>query len=64
MEGSAAMLADPSIDRLIVTDTVPPFRLGPGAHRDKVEVLSAAPLLAEAIGRLHAGRSLADLVVF
>jgi ribose-phosphate pyrophosphokinase len=64
MEGSAAMLAEPAIDRLIVTDSVPPFRLGPGPQRDKVEVLAAAPLLAEAIGRLHGGQSLADLVVF
>ena len=64
MKGSADVLAEPAIDRLIVTDSVPPFRLAPGAHRDKVEVLAAAPLLADAIGRLHAGQSLADLVVF
>jgi ribose-phosphate pyrophosphokinase len=64
MEGSAEALGDPAIDRLVVTDTVPPFRLAPGLHRDKVEVLAAAPLLAETISRLHGGQSLADLVVF
>lgn len=64
MPGAAEVLADPAIDRLIVTDTVPPFRLGPDAPRHKIEVLTAAPLLAEAIRRLHAARSLTDLLVF
>jgi ribose-phosphate pyrophosphokinase len=64
MEGAAEVLADPAIDRLVITDTVPPFRLATGAPRDKLEILPAAPLLAEAIGRVHDGRALTDLVVF
>jgi ribose-phosphate pyrophosphokinase len=64
MQGAAEVLADPAIDRFIVTDTVPPFRLATGTARDKLEVLPAAPLLAEAIGRLHDNRPLTDLVVF
>jgi ribose-phosphate pyrophosphokinase len=64
MAGSAEVLADPAIERLIVTDTVPPFRLPAGAARDKLEILPAATLLAEAIGRLHEDRALTDLVVF
>jgi ribose-phosphate pyrophosphokinase len=64
MEGAAEVLADPAIDRLVVTDTVPPFRLAAGASRDKLEILPAAPLLAVAIGRLHQDRALTDLVVF
>ena len=64
MQGAAEVLADPAIERLIVTDTVPPFRLATGAARKKLEILPAAPLLAEAIGRLHDGRALTDLVVF
>ncbi len=64
MTGAAEVLADPVIDRLVVTDTVPPFRLGQGAARDKIDVLPVAPLLAETIRRLHEGRSLADLLVF
>jgi ribose-phosphate pyrophosphokinase len=63
MSGSAEVLADPAIERLVVTDAVPAFRLSQGAHR-KLTVLPAAPLLAEAIGRLHEGRSLSDLLVF
>jgi ribose-phosphate pyrophosphokinase len=64
MPGAAAVIADPAIDRLVVTDTVPPFRLNEGARRDKIVTLPAAPLLAEAIGRLHRGEALTDLMVF
>jgi ribose-phosphate pyrophosphokinase len=32
--------------------------------RDKVDILPAAPLLAEAVRRLDEGRALADLFVF
>jgi ribose-phosphate pyrophosphokinase len=58
------MLADPAIDRLAVTDVVPPFRLGDNPVRAKIDTLPAAPLLAEAIRRLHQDRSLTDLLVF
>jgi ribose-phosphate pyrophosphokinase len=64
MPGSAEVLADPAIDRLVVTDTVPPFRLGTDAPRDKLTILPSAPLFADAIRHLHEGRSLADLLVF
>ncbi|MES0385279.1 MAG: ribose-phosphate diphosphokinase [Hyphomicrobium sp.] len=64
MEGAAEALADPALDRLVVTDTVPPFRLPAGATRDKLDILPSAPLFAEAIARLHEGRSLTELLVF
>jgi ribose-phosphate pyrophosphokinase len=64
MAGSAETLADPAIERLVVTDSVPPFRLPPGAARGKLDILSVAPLLADTINRLHEGRSLTDLFVF
>jgi ribose-phosphate pyrophosphokinase len=64
MSGAAEVLADPAIDRLVVTDAVPPFRLQAGPAHDKVDILPAAPLLAEAIGRLHAAQPLTDLIVF
>jgi ribose-phosphate pyrophosphokinase len=64
MRGSEEVLGDPAIERLIVTDSVPPFRLGPGTAREKLEILPIAPLLADAIGRLHEDRPLTDLVVF
>lgn len=64
MSGAADVIADPAIERFVVTDVVPPFRLGPGAARNKIDTISTAPLLAEAIQRLHAGRSLSDLFAF
>ena len=64
MPGAAEVLGDPAIEKLVITDSVPPFRLGPGAAWDKIEILPTAPLLAGAIGRLHDGRALADLAVF
>jgi ribose-phosphate pyrophosphokinase len=64
MPGSERTLADPAIDRIMVVDAVPPFRLGLGPVRDKLEVIPAAPLLAEAIRRLHQHKSLTDLLVF
>ena len=64
MKGASEVLSDPAIDRLVVTDTVPAFRLDDAAARAKIETLPAAPLLAEAIRRLHKDRALTDLLVF
>ncbi|VFU11132.1 hypothetical protein [Methylocella tundrae] len=63
MPGAEKTLADPAIERIITTDTVPPFRLPAGPVRDKLAIASAAPLLAEAIARLH-DQPLTDLLVF
>jgi ribose-phosphate pyrophosphokinase len=64
MPGAAEALSDTAIERLVMTDAVPPFRLESGAARDKFDILPSAPLFAEAIRRLDAGRPLADLLVF
>jgi len=64
MPGALEVVADPAIERLVVTDTVPPFRLQAGPSRDKVDIIPAAPLIAEAIRRLHQGEALADLFAF
>lgn len=64
MPGAEATLADPAIERIYVTDAVLPFRLPPGPVRDKLVIVPAAPLLAEAIGRLHHDQPLTDLTVF
>lgn len=63
MPGADAALLDPAIDRLVVTDSVAAFRLGDEA-RAKLDVISVAPLLAECIRRLRAGRTFTDLLVF
>jgi ribose-phosphate pyrophosphokinase len=64
MPGADAAVLDAAIDRVVVTDSVPPFRLGAAAARTKVDTLTVAPLLAGAIRRLHANDTLDDLLVF
>ena len=58
---AAQVLAQDCLERIFVADTVPPFRLGPPAA-EKVEVISVAPLFAEAIRRLARDGSLVELL--
>ncbi|MFA6141612.1 MAG: ribose-phosphate diphosphokinase [Hyphomicrobium sp.] len=64
MEGAAEALADPALERVVVTDAVPAFRLPPGVTREKLDILSCVPLFAEVIARLHEGRPLTELLVY
>jgi ribose-phosphate pyrophosphokinase len=64
MTGADQVLVDLAIEHIVVTDSVPAFRLPAGPARDKLAILPAAPLLADAITRMHQGRSLTDLFVF
>lgn len=51
-----------ALDKVVVTDTVPPFRLDPQIARDKLVVLGAAGLFAEAIRRINEGGSIVELL--
>jgi len=64
MRGAAEAIANPALDRIVISDAVPPFRLEAGAARDKLDILPCAPLLAEAIFRLHKGLPTDDLLAF
>lgn len=57
-EGSMERLARSPIERLIVTDSI---ETQPVALSEKVEVVSVAPLFAEAIGRIHRRESISVL---
>lgn len=57
---AAALLADPVFTEVLVTSTVPPPAL-PLAAQTRLRVLDVAPLLAEAIRRLHRGGPLEEL---
>jgi ribose-phosphate pyrophosphokinase len=61
MTGAEKMLADAALSGVVVTDTVPPFRLDPALAKRKLTVLTTAPLFAEAIRRIHDGGSIVDL---
>jgi ribose-phosphate pyrophosphokinase len=53
--GSAAQtLAGTLFDGVVITDSVPPWRLGAeGAVRARLHVASAAPLFADAVRNAH-----------
>lgn len=64
MPGAAEALADAAVEKVVVTDAVPPFRLEGFGVAEKVEIVPCAPLLAEAIARLATGAALTDLLVY
>jgi ribose-phosphate pyrophosphokinase len=54
IEPAAERLAAPELGRILVTDSVPPFRLPPaGPVMRKLRVVSAVPLIARAIRDCH-----------
>jgi ribose-phosphate pyrophosphokinase len=59
---AAQLLADDALTGIVVTDSVPPFRLGEGKARGKLTVLSTAPLFSEAIRCIHEGGSIVELL--
>ena len=60
------VLSDPAVDRIresslrevVITDTIP---LPAAKHLDKIKQLSVAPLIGEAISRIHRGESVGAL---
>lgn len=58
------ILADPVLERIVVTDTLPAFRLDAGLVAQKVAVLESAGLVAEAIARMHSGGSIVELLEY
>jgi ribose-phosphate pyrophosphokinase len=58
------IVTEAGFDRLIVSNTVPPFRLQLQTVQARLTVLDVAPLLAEAICRLHRDESLEGLDLF
>jgi ribose-phosphate pyrophosphokinase len=52
------LLRSSRLDRLVITDTIP---VGSEKWDPRIEVVSVAPLLAEAIRRIHDGRSVSGL---
>ncbi|HVA36335.1 MAG TPA: ribose-phosphate pyrophosphokinase [Candidatus Dormibacteraeota bacterium] len=56
-----SLVREMPVERVVVTDTVPPFRLAPDILDPKVTVLDSAPFVADAIRRIHLGESLSAL---
>lgn len=58
--GSDALLADPAFDRLLVTNSIPSAAGVAGQSDGRIEIIPAAPLIADIIHRLHVGNPLGD----
>jgi ribose-phosphate pyrophosphokinase len=56
------VLAEPAVDEIVVTNTLPPFRLDPKLLGQKIRMLDAAEIFAPAIARIHGGGSLVELL--
>lgn len=56
------VVADPALDSLTITNTLPPFRLDPELVRNRLTVLDVAPLFAEAVRCIHNGGSIVELL--
>lgn len=56
------VLDNPALERIVVTDTIPPFRLDDELVGRKLTILDAAGLFAEAIRRMHEGGSIVELL--
>lgn len=55
-------LSNPALEKIVVTNTIPPFRLDARLVDDKLIVLDASSLFAEAIRRIHSGGSIVELL--
>jgi len=62
MGGAGALLNEAALERIVVADTVPPFRLPAATLGGRVVMLDTAATVAEAIRRVHAGGSLVSLM--
>jgi ribose-phosphate pyrophosphokinase len=56
------LFADSALEQIVVTSSVPPFRLGGAGLPKQLVVLDVAPLFAEAIRRVHTGGSIVELL--
>ena len=56
------ILSHPALERIVITNTIPPFRLDSSVVRNKLTVLDASRLFAEAIWRMHSGGSIVELL--
>jgi ribose-phosphate pyrophosphokinase len=54
LEGAQELVASSLVDRVIVSDTIPPFRLAPRLAAEKVTILSASQPIADGIRNIAA----------
>ncbi len=60
--GANNLMEAEALEKVIVTDSIPPFRLATDLIEKKLVIVPATKLIAEAIQRLHTGGSIVDLL--
>lgn len=60
-DAANAVLTAAPVERIVVTDSVPPLRITEPGLASKIDVVSVTGLVAEAVDRLHTGRSIVEL---
>jgi ribose-phosphate pyrophosphokinase len=55
-------LSNAALDSIVLTNTIPPFRLQSDLVHRKLTILDASPLFAEAIRRIHSCGSIVELI--
>lgn len=59
---ASRVLAEAPIDRIAVLDHIPPFAIDQALAKEKLTLVEASGLMAEAIRRMHEGGSLVELL--
>lgn len=59
--GATETLGDSELERVVITDTIPPERVASEQLREYLDVVDCAPLLASAIRRLHNEESVVEM---
>ncbi|WP_435099528.1 ribose-phosphate diphosphokinase [Arhodomonas sp. AD133] len=59
---ASRVLAEASLERLLIADTVPPFRLSPALRQARLDVVDTTPLVAGAIRCMHENHSVVDMM--
>jgi len=53
IDGARELLASPAFERIVITDTVPPFRVPAEVTQQRLTILESAPAIAQAITACH-----------
>ena len=62
VQGAERIVSDPTFEKILVTDSVPPFRLLPDIVGERLVVLDTTALVADAIRRIQTRGSIVDLL--
>lgn len=64
VESANRALREQAIDKVVITNSIPPFQLDQELLDEKIHILDLAPLFAEAIQRIWQGRSITELLAY